>query len=88
VSLIRRTSGAKEKVTLIPLREAAEMLRLDESTIRQCKAGTDTLTLVRQGSGKRQPIFLIREEVEAHIEGLVEYARSQKVRHVKLVYSS
>jgi hypothetical protein len=66
--------------------EAAEMLRLDESTIRQRKAGTDTLTLVRQGSGKRQPIFLVREEVEAHIASMVERARACNVLPLKLVY--
>ncbi|MFL6285725.1 MAG: hypothetical protein ACJ74Q_21515 [Pyrinomonadaceae bacterium] len=86
MSLIRRTPEVKEKVTLITLREAAEMLRLDESTIRKRRAGTDSLTLVRQGTGKRQPIFLIREEVEAHIQSLVEHARAQKERPLKLVY--
>jgi hypothetical protein len=84
--MIRRKPESKEKVTLITLREAAELLRLDESTIRQRKAGTDSLTLVRQGTGKRQPIFLIREEVEAHIESLVNNARARKERPVKLVY--
>jgi hypothetical protein len=78
LSLIRRTPESKEKVTLITLREAAGMLRLDESTIRKRQAGTGSLTLVRQGTGKRQPIFLIREGVEAHIESLVEAARAQK----------
>jgi hypothetical protein len=86
VSLIRRTPESKDKVTLIPLKEAAETLRLSTSAIRQRKAGTDGLTLVRQGTGKRQPIFLIREEVEAHIESLVEHARARKERPVKLVY--
>jgi hypothetical protein len=86
VSLIRRKPEAKEPVTLITLKEAAEMLRLDESTIRKHRAGTDSLTLVRQGTGKRQPIFLIREEVEAHIQSLVDRARAQKERFPKLVY--
>jgi hypothetical protein len=84
MSLIRRKRQV-ELLTLITLREAAEMLRLDESTVRQRKAGTGSLTLVRQGTGKRQPIFLIREEVEAHIQSLVEHARRLNVspaRHV------
>lgn len=34
MSLIRGTPKAEEKVTLITLKEAAEMLRLDESTVR------------------------------------------------------
>jgi hypothetical protein len=62
------------------------MLRLDESTVRQRKAGTGDLTLVRQGTGKRPRVFLIREEVEAHIASLVERARAQNERPLKLVY--
>jgi hypothetical protein len=85
MSLIRRKQP-EQAVTLITLREAAEMLRLDESTIRKGRAGTDVLTLVRQGRGKRQPIFLVREEVEAHIKSLVEHARRQKERPLELVY--
>jgi hypothetical protein len=88
VSLIRRKQPQAEPVTLITLREAAEMLRLDESTIRKGRAGTDVLTLVRQGRGKRQPIFLIREEVEGHIASMVEHARSQKRRIKELVFGT
>lgn len=86
MSLIRRNPPEKEQVTLITLREAAELLRLDESTIRKGRAGTDVLTLVRQGRGKRQPIFLIREEVEAHIASMVEHARRLKERPKELVF--
>lgn len=89
MSLIRRKQqGAAEDVTLITLREAAEKLRLDESTIRKGRAGTQGLTLVRQGTGKRQRVFLILEEVEAHKASLVEHARSQKRRPFELVYGT
>lgn len=84
MSLIRR----KQQITLIRLREAAELLRLHESTIRKRMAGTDALTLVRQGTGQRQRIFLIREEVEAHIASIVDHARRQKKRPIELVYGS
>jgi hypothetical protein len=73
MSLIRR--GERQKVTLIRLKQAAEMLNLDESTVRKGCAGTAHLTKVRQGSGRRQRISLVLEEVEAHIESLVRYAR-------------
>ncbi len=56
------------------------MLRLTPSAIRQNKAGTRHLTKVRQGEGKRQPIFLVKEEVEAHIRLLVEHARALNAR--------
>jgi hypothetical protein len=88
MSLIRRKPPEKEPVTLITLQEAAEMLRLNESTIRKRMAGTDVLRLVRQGTGQRRRIFLIREEVEAHIRELVEDARRQTKRPLELVYGS
>ena len=55
----------------IPLARAAEMLGLDPSTIRKRKAGTETLTIVPQG----KKLFLIRGEVIAHRQKLVEDAR-------------
>ncbi|HEX8289784.1 MAG TPA: hypothetical protein VF556_17515 [Pyrinomonadaceae bacterium] len=58
MSLIKRQ-------TLIGLCCAAQLLNLDESTIRQKKCGTENLTHVRCGSGKRQRISLILEEVIA-----------------------
>ena len=75
MSLIRRNPHEKEKITLIPLQRAADMLNLNESTVRQRKAGTESLTHVRQGHGKKQRISVILEEVEAHIESLVAFAR-------------
>lgn len=75
-SLIRRKPARPEEtVTLMTLKDAAAMLCLTPSAVRQGKAGTAHLTKVRQGEGKRQPIFLVREEVEAHIRSLVDHAR-------------
>jgi hypothetical protein len=79
MSLIRRkkagapADGPREK--LITLREAAERLRLDESTLRKRQAGTDHLTLVRQGTGQRRRIFFVESEVEAHVRNMIEQAR-------------
>ena len=58
---------------LIPLVKAAEMLGLDPSTIRKRKAGTATLTIIPQG----KKLFLIRGEVIAHRQKLVEDARQR-----------
>jgi hypothetical protein len=79
MSLIRR-KGAKPGAAageerLLSLREAAELLCLSESAIRQRKAGTEHLTLVRQGRGQRRRIFLVRSEVEAHLRSLIDDAR-------------
>jgi hypothetical protein len=74
MGLIRRNQQ-EPLPTLITLKEASALLRLTPSAIRQNKAGTRHLTKVRQGEGKRQPIFLVLEEVEAHIRSLVENAR-------------
>jgi hypothetical protein len=87
--LIRRKQQEPEPTpTLITLKQAAEMLCLTPSAIRQRKAGTDVLTLVRQGTGKRQPIFLIKEEVEMHIRSLVDHARRQNRRPQELVFGT
>jgi hypothetical protein len=77
MTLIRRRPRptGSSVATLITLKEAAEMLRLDESTLRKGRAGTAHLTLIRQGTGRRQPIFLLLEEVEAHVASLVANAR-------------
>jgi len=56
---------------LIPLARAAEMLGLDPSTIRKRKAGTETLTIIPQG----KKFFMIRGEIIAHRQKLVEDAR-------------
>ena len=62
---------------LIPLREAAGMLGLDPSTIRKRAAGTELLTLVPQG----RKLFLVRGEVIAHRQRMIENAR----RHVDVL---
>lgn len=58
MSLIRRK-------TLISPCCAAALLDLDESTLRKAQAGTESLTQVRRGNGKRQRISFILEEVIA-----------------------
>lgn len=58
---------------LIPLREAAELLGLDSSTIRKRSAGTADLTIVRQG----RKLFLVRGEIIAHRRKLIDDARLQ-----------
>lgn len=56
---------------LIPLSKAAAMLGLDPSTIRQRKADTENLTIVRQGKN----LFLILGEVLAHRAKKIAEAR-------------
>ncbi len=58
---------------LIPVAEGASMLGLDASTIRKRKAGTENLTLVRQGRN----LFLVRGEIIAHRAKLVDDARNR-----------
>lgn len=72
-------NAAKLKVTesdledFIPLAEAARMLGLDPSTLRKRKAGTETLTIIPQG----KKLFMIRGEIIAHRQKLVEDARQR-----------
>lgn len=56
---------------LIPLREAADLLGLDPSTIRKRSAGTAQLTVVHQG----RKLFLVRGEIIAHRRKLIDDAR-------------
>jgi hypothetical protein len=58
MSLIRRTTE-----TLIAPCCAAALLDLDVSTLRKGLAGTETLSQVRRGYGKRQRVSFILEEV-------------------------
>ena len=51
------------KQTLIAPCCAGTLLDLDESTLRKGKAGTELLTHVRRGHGKRQRVSFILEEV-------------------------
>lgn len=56
---------------LIPLAVAAKRIGLGTSTIRQRKAGTENLTLIRQGRN----LFLIQREVIAYRQKLIEDAQ-------------
>ena len=58
MSLIKRKSN-----TLIAPCCAGMILDLDESILRKGQAGTESLTQVRRGNGKRQRISFILEEV-------------------------
>ncbi len=58
MSLINRKSQ-----TLVAPCCAAMLLDLDESTLRKGKAGTESLTQVRRGNGKRQRVSFILEEI-------------------------
>lgn len=77
-----------KKQTLIGLCCAAALLDLDESTIRKGLCGTDVLTQVRRGSGKRQRVSLVLEEVialkaeqiEAHRRPVVSSSSAKKVQ--------
>lgn len=51
------------KQTLISSCCASVLLDLSESSLRKGVAGTETLTQVRRGNGKRQRISFILEEV-------------------------
>jgi hypothetical protein len=93
MSLIQRNKAQSPRQTELPkelqlltLKEAAEMLRLNESTIRQSRAGTAHLTKIRQGGGKRQRVFLVRLEVENHIRQMIEEAQRKNERPFKIVY--
>lgn len=96
MSLIRRKKKPRiidtlddfEELRLIPLRKAAALLCLDASTVRKGQAGTEHLLKIRQGTGKRQRVFLLRSEVEAHLHSLVEHARAQKQKPFDLVYGA
>ncbi len=68
------------KQTLVNLCCAARMLDLDESTLRKGQAGTESLTQVRRGNGRRQRVsFILEEVVELKIEW-IEAARKPKSR--------
>ena len=70
MSLMRKVSE-----TLIAPCCAAALLDLDESSLRKGCAGTENLTQVRHGSGKRQRIHFIPEEIISLKSGWIEAAR-------------
>jgi hypothetical protein len=79
MSLLRKKSQ-----TLIPPCCAATLLDLDESTVRKGQAGTESLTQVRRGNGKRQRISFILEEILDLKAEWIETAQKKKQR-LKLV---
>ncbi len=75
MSLINRKSQ-----TLVAPCCAAILLDLDESTLRKGKAGTESLTQVRRGNGKRQRISFILEEIILLKTEWIEAAQKQGAR--------
>ncbi len=75
MSLIR-----KQSQTFIAPCCAARMLDLDESTLRKGLAGTESLTQVRRGNGKRQRISFILEEIILLKTEWIEAAQKQGAR--------
>lgn len=71
--------------TLISPCCAAVLLDLDESTLRKGQAGTESLTQVRRGNGKRQRISFILEEVIALQSEWIRSAQSSNKVGLRLV---
>lgn len=69
-----------QKQTLIGLCCAARLLDLSESAIRQQKCGTEKLTQIRRGTGARQRVSLVLEEVIALKAEWIEAAQKKPVR--------
>lgn len=65
---------------LIPISVGAVRLGLDTSTIRKRKAGTEKLTLIRQGRN----LYMVLGEVIAHRAKMTEHAR-RKNSPIRLV---
>lgn len=59
--------------TFITVKDAADILGLPESTVYNRKGGTAKLTRVKQGKAVR----LIRQEVEAHADKLINAGRRE-----------
>ena len=78
MSLVRRQ-------TLISPCCAGTLLDLDESTLRKGQAGTENLTQVRRGNGKRQRVSFILEEVLQLKADWIEAAQKQKGKVLRLV---
>jgi hypothetical protein len=73
------------KQTLIAPCCAGILLDLHESTVRKGQAGTENLTQVRRGNGKRQRVSFILEEVLQLRAEWIEAAQRQKGKVLKLV---
>jgi hypothetical protein len=81
MSLIKRE-------TLIGTDCAAALLDLSESAVRLKKCGTENLTHIRRGTGKRQRISLILEEVIELKAGLIEAAIKERLKKLSSGKSS
>lgn len=73
------------KQTLIAPCCAGMLLDLDESTLRKGKAGTENLTQIRRGNGKRQRVSFILEEVLQLKSEWIEAAQKPKRNVLRLV---
>ena len=73
------------KQTLIAPCCAGTLLDLNESTLRKGKAGTENLTQIRRGSGKRQRVSFILEEVLQLKAEWIEAARKSQKTVLRLV---
>ncbi|MGI8849349.1 MAG: hypothetical protein ACR2HT_04195 [Pyrinomonadaceae bacterium] len=80
MSLIKRKSQ-----TLIAPCCAGLLLDLDESTLRKGQAGTEMLTQVRRGNGKRQRVSFILEEILQLKTEWIEAAQSRTKNVLRLV---
>ena len=78
MSLIKRQ-------TLIAPCCAGTLLDFDESTLRKGKAGTESLTQIRRGDGKRQRVSFILEEVLQLKSEWIEAARKSRKTVLRLV---
>jgi len=79
VSLIRKSE------TLIGVCCALTLLDLDESTLRKGQAGTQDLTQIRHGSGRRQRVHFILEEIISLKIEWIEAARKTNGNVLRLV---
>jgi len=73
------------KQTLIAPCCAGTLLDLDESTLRKGKAGTENLTQIRRGNGKRQRVSFILEEVLALKSEWIQSAKNRRPNVLRLV---
>ena len=74
-----------KRQTLIAPCCAGILLDLDESTVRKGQAGTENLTRVTRGNGKRQRVSFILEEVLLLKSEWIETAQRQKGKVLRLV---
>lgn len=77
-----------KRQTLISPCCAAVLLDLDESTLRKGQAGTESLTQVRRGNGKRQRISFILEEIIALQSEWIRAAQQPRSRVLRMVKNS